>query len=205
MSKITKRVFRNDRGGVLGCTIGTVVLTGIAAGIAYAADAGTGGWACVGGGALLLVLGVCAVIANVMDQSPKLIVDAEGIHDLRKSPPVEYDWEDYKKVFVDMAEGEGSCPEVTLELVDRSGDSERVTLSVSGLDAKPQEIAEAIEEVWQEVKSRRGETDPVDEPEKEEEKPKKPKSKPWKKGHDEDEDDGGEDDKPPEKPRKWEW
>lgn len=201
MSKITKRIFRNDRGGILGCSIASVVAIGIAAGIAYWAEAGTGGWVCVGVGALILVLGVCAVIANVLDQSPKLVIDGEGIHDLRKSPPVEYDWEDYKKVFVNVEEGEDSCPEVVLELVDRSGDSERVKLSVNGLDAKPNEIAEAIEEVWQEVKSRRGEVDEFEE----EEKPKKPNSKPWKKkGRDEDEDDG-EDDKPADKPRRWEW
>jgi hypothetical protein len=212
MAKIQRRVFRNDPGGTLGCSIMTVASIGIAAGIAYGFDAGIGGWACVGVGALLVVVLLGFHISNVLDRSPKLVIDAEGIHDLRKSPPVEYDWEDYKKVFVDVQEkGEGECASenvVALEVVDTSGDRDRITISAAGLDAKADVIAAAIEEVWEQIKARRGQDDPAAEEDEEKPKKEKPrKSKPWETDRAEDEDDEpDEDDRDREKkPRRWEW
>lgn len=190
MEKIERREFRNDPGGTPGCAAMTVFAVGAAGGIAYFADAGTGGWACVGAGALLLVVLFGFHIGNVRDRTPKLVIDAEGIHDLRKTPPVEYDWNDYTKVFVDVSQ-ENCGTEVALELVRRSGTRSRVTISATGLDAKPPEIVAAIEEVWEQVKARRG--DENEEPKVEGKPPKK--AKPWEKGRDE-----GQDGK-----KRWEW
>jgi hypothetical protein len=197
MEKIEKRVFRNDPGGTGGCAGMTVFAIGAAGAVAYFADAGTGGWACVGIGALLLVILFGFHLSNVFDRSPKLVIDAEGIHDFRQTPPVEYDWDDYTKVFADVSQ-ENCGTEVALEVVRRSGTRSRVTISASGLEAKPPEIVAAIEEVWAQVKARRGDADEDDEP-KAEEKPAK-KAKPWEKGRaaDDGDDDG-------EKKKRWEW
>lgn len=204
MAKIEKRVFRNAEGGTLGCAVLSVVAIGIAAGVAYGFGANVYGWACVGVGALGTV-GLFGVhVYSVLDRSPKLVIDAEGIHDLRQTPPAEYDWGNYKKVFVDAQEGENKCPEVALEVVDRDGEAGRVVIAVTGLDAKPEEIAAAIEEVWEQVKALRAESGAADD-EEDEDKPKpkkwKPKDKPWKNRDDEDE----EEDKRDEKPKRWEW
>lgn len=204
MAKIAKKVFHNAEGGTLGCAVMSVVAIGVATGIAYALDAPTGGWVCVGIGALLVIVGFCAHVSSVLDRRPKLVIDAEGIHDLRQSPPVVYDWDDYTKVFVDASHADDNCGGIELDLVDREGESSRVTLAVSGLDAKPDEIAEAIEEVWEQVKEARG-GDPEDEDE-DEKKPKKTESKdkPWKKRAEEEDDDDDREDRD-EKPKRWEW
>lgn len=190
MAEIARTVYRNSKGGALGLAVAALVSVAVAAGIAYATDAPAEGWVCAGGGALLVVVLFAADrAAFVFDRRPKLVIDAEGIQDLRTRPPVRYAWDDYKKVFVDLRAdntGDSSGGKViALELVARSGEPRNVTIPVADLNAPPAEIAAAIEEIWEQVKEARGtgdEPNEADEVEKPELAEVKQKPKPWQKG-----------------------